>query len=252
MSTTSSVYNLGRVTQSPHLTKTLIHRFVTPRLSITTVFTTSYGAPQMCPQPQTCCPFVTRLHQVNTDFGSTSHMPPIDLCFQTSPKSPRASHPWLLVFHLGSSASVLPCLRTLPQTCSLQILLPKLPSLVVRPCALIGTPRVTNVKCHVLWVCHTPSRTITLKQLVAPLCGPGVPKQAHAPINHHVSWTVHPSLGVCPLPCALPCVDHHDSSWVCRMGSSNLFGAPMLPRADESTPWACSQVAPPCPNTEGN
>ena len=56
-----------------------------------------------------------------------------------------------------------------------------------------------------------------------------------------------PSLGTHPLPCALFLCR---SSWFLvdvSMRSSNLFGAHMLPREDESTPWACSQVAPPLP-----
>jgi hypothetical protein len=49
------------------------------------------------------------------------------------------------------------------------------------------------------------------------------------------------------LPCAIfLCL----SSWLLvdvSMRSFNLFDAPMLSRADESTPWACCHVAPPFP-----
>jgi hypothetical protein len=51
----------------------------------------------------------------------------------------------------------------------------------------------------------------TLKRLVSPLYGPGVPKRAHAPINHHVYLT-----DVRPLPCSLCCANHHDSSRLCQ------------------------------------
>ena len=56
-----------------------------------------------------------------------------------------------------------------------------------------------------------------------------------------------PSLVTCHLPCEIfLCL----SLWLLvdvSMRSFNLFDAPMLSRVDESTPWACSQVAPPFP-----
>jgi hypothetical protein len=92
MSTTGSVYNLAESNDSPHLTKTLIHRFITPRLSVATISTTSCGAPQTCPQPQTCCLFISTDF---TDFSFTSHMPPTDL-FPDFPKiNPKEARPTL-------------------------------------------------------------------------------------------------------------------------------------------------------------
>jgi len=80
-------------------------------------------------------------------------MPHLVFCFILPPKSPSASHPWLLVFHLCNFALVFPCLRILPQTCCLQIsyCCKNIPSLVVRPCALIGSPRVTNAN-YRIWL----------------------------------------------------------------------------------------------------
>jgi hypothetical protein len=46
--------------------------------------TTSYSEPQVFPQTQTCHLFISTDFK---DFGSIAHMPPIELCFQTSPKS---------------------------------------------------------------------------------------------------------------------------------------------------------------------
>jgi hypothetical protein len=143
-----------------------------------------------------------RLHQVNTDFGSASHMPPTDLCFHTSPKSPRVSHPWLLVFHLGSSASVLPCLRIFPSDFSLQI---SCQNLAFLGCAPLCSYR--DSKGH---QCETSCPLGVSCPFVNPHsndsscpCGLGAPKQACAPINRHVSWTDMPHPWVCPLPCAL-------------------------------------------------
>jgi hypothetical protein len=68
---------------SCHLTKKIIHRFITQTLFLAIVFPTSCTTPQTFPQPQNWCLFISIDF---TDFGCASHMPPIDLCFQTSPK----------------------------------------------------------------------------------------------------------------------------------------------------------------------
>jgi hypothetical protein len=174
---------------SPHLTKTLINRFITPRLYVLVVSTTSYGAPRTWPQPQTCCIFVSMgFHQDNTNFGSASHISQIDLHFHNSPKPPRASHPWVLVFHLGISALV-HCLRIFLDLFSKS--LPQMPlclPLVECPCSyknskghLCETSCLLGVSCP-FGKPHSNDSSCSLH-------GPSAPFQACVPINLHVSWT---------------------------------------------------------------
>jgi hypothetical protein len=82
-------------------------------------------------------------------------------------------------------------------------LLPWLCSLV-----FIWTPNVTFTNRCVLSMCHTPSWTITPKQIDVPLRGSGAPKWTHAPVNHHISWTIAPLPWVHPyLVCFLVSID---------------------------------------------
>jgi hypothetical protein len=140
----------------------------------------------MCPQPQTCCLFISAYF---TDFDSTSHMPPTDLCFQTSPKSTQEKLPTLStestsrqhksshVERLGSlrELTLFVCLRTAELSCS--PCLPssaKLPSLVVRPCSYMDSKgHLCETSC-LLGVSH-PFMNRHTQPTVAPLRGPSAP-----------------------------------------------------------------------------
>jgi hypothetical protein len=150
MSTTGSVYNLGRVTRltSPHQDS---YKFITP------IFTTSYSAPHTYTQPKLVVPSLSNF----TKLIQTLILP--HTCLNQTCVS-RLPQNILMCPTLGYLSSILQLWlsSTLPQnftsdlfSCSCS---PKSsPSLVVCPCALIGTPKVTNVKHHILWVCCTPS-----------------------------------------------------------------------------------------------
>jgi hypothetical protein len=63
------------------------------------------------------------------------------------------------------------------------VLVFKSPSLVVRPCSLIGISKVTIVNCRVLWGCCAPSQTHVFKRIVTPLCRPGHPNESSLPLR---------------------------------------------------------------------
>jgi hypothetical protein len=191
-------------------------RLTSPRHSYTdSSHQDSLSQPSLQP-PAVYTRLVTNRRLVVTDFTKlTQTSVPPHTCLQQTCVSILPQnilvHPTLV--YLSSIFATLPqfflaselCLKLPP----LVLLSKNFPSLVVHPCALIGTPRVIYVKHCILWVFCAPSRTITLKRLVASLREPSAPKQAHAPINRHLSWT-----SACPFPC----VDRHDSSWVCQWG----------------------------------
>jgi hypothetical protein len=88
---------------------------------------------------------------------------------------------------------------------------------------------------------HEPSHS---NDSSCPFMDLDAPKQALCAHQHRVSWTdmPHPWVHAPCLVCFLVSIDV--TLMGVSMGSSNLSGVPMLPRADGSTPWACSQVAP--------
>jgi len=131
-STTDSVYNMAESKDSSHLTKTLKNMFVPPRLSSATVSATTYNAPQTCPQPQTCCPFVPQTFTKLTQILVLPHT-----CLQ---------HTYVSILPqnilepptLGFFSSIL---VVMPQSCLALDLFPNLlliffPSLVVHHCSL--------------------------------------------------------------------------------------------------------------------
>jgi hypothetical protein len=101
---------------------------------------------------------------------------------------------------------------------------------------------------HVLWVCHAPSRIVTPKRTITPLHGPSAPKRSHPPINHRISWTRAPHPWVFPFPCALPCVDHCDSPWVCRWGRPTSPVHPCCQGKMVPLLGNAPKLSHPCPN----
>ena len=148
--------------ESPHLTKTLIHRFVTKTLFVETIFGTSCGAPQTCPQLQNFC---VSIFADFKDFIPGSHMPPTNLHFPKFAKSSQEILSQLCPLNPPQGNTIPPMWSDLSPwgrllssfSCKPQRsfslfqvfpgFLPWLSSL-----ALIWNPRVTFVKCYVSWV----------------------------------------------------------------------------------------------------
>jgi hypothetical protein len=201
MSTTAWFTTWAESHDSPHLTKTLIHRFITPRLSVATILQPPVVHLRRAHNRKTCCPFVsTDFHQANTDFGSTSHMPPTDLCFQTSPK-PLLKHPTL--GYLSSILETLPQF-SLPQTFLRLVLSKSLAKFFYAFLWLCTLCSYRDSKGH---LCETscllgvscPFMNPHSNDLLHPSMDPVCPSKPCVPINHHVSWTVCPILGCTPL-----------------------------------------------------
>jgi hypothetical protein len=152
-----------------------MNRSITTRLSVTTISATTYGAPQTCLQPQTCCLFIST--DSASSFPQTSQilvLPHTCLHRPAFPDLakifPREIHPTLSIEpsssrkHKSSQSGATWLLegapplhlpqnhRALLVSCSFQ----NFPSLVVHPCSLIGSPKVTIVNHHILWGCHAP------------------------------------------------------------------------------------------------
>jgi hypothetical protein len=158
MSTTGLVYNLGRVTRlaSPHQdTHTQIHH--TKTLCCNHLRNLLWCT-QMCTQPhRLVVPSYCRLHQVNTDFGSTSHMPPTDLHFRLPQNL--LVHPTL--GYLSSIFATLPQFFLASELClrlSLLFLLSKNFSFLgCVPLCSYRDSKGHQCETHVLWVCRAPS-----------------------------------------------------------------------------------------------
>jgi hypothetical protein len=106
----------------------------------------------MCPQPQTCCRFVSKkFDQANKDFVFASHLPPQNCIFilpQNLPKHPNLGY-------LSSILEILPqfIIVDFPQTSSSKYLAKNsLCLLWLCALSLIGGPRVTCAKHCVSWV----------------------------------------------------------------------------------------------------
>jgi hypothetical protein len=123
-------------------------------------------------------------------------MPHSDVRFRLPPKSPSASHRWLLVFHLRNSASILPCIKTLPQNCSLASLL--FPKSTFLGCALVLLYGLQMSPSRIVasFGCVVPPSQTQCTQTNSCTHQPSLLLDQHAP-----------SLGACPLPCSFPCVD---------------------------------------------
>jgi hypothetical protein len=182
---------------------------------------------------------LSQLHRWEESHDSAPYNKTVQTCGSVTPRLPLFVPPCL-------SLRCTPLVHPASDSMSLAFTFFVVP-LVVHPCALIWTPRVTCVKHHVFlgvshpFTNHHTQPTVTPSWTQCTQTSPFTHQPSHL-LDRHT-----PSLGTHPLPCALPCVDHHDSLVGVSMGSSNLSNAPMLPREDGSTPWACSQVAPSFP-----
>ena len=124
---------------SPHLTKTIIHRLVPPRLTFTTTFAIPMVRPISVPFRKLMSLLYHKLDQDNAKFGFPHSMPSIDLCLDF-PK---------LCLYVPLLATCLPCLHNyvfysaLPQSLDLH----SMPSCSLLPwlCdrVLIWTPNIT-------------------------------------------------------------------------------------------------------------
>jgi hypothetical protein len=188
-----------------------------------------------------------RLHQVNTNFGSTSHMPHRP-CFRLPQNL--LVHPTL--GYLSSIFATLPQFFLASELClrlSLLFFFQKLLSFLgcVPLCSYMDSKghqcessHPLGVSCpfvnhHTQMNCRAPSWTQCTQ---TNLC------------THQPSCLLDrrtPSLGCVPLALCVSLLPIDETLMGVSMGSSNLSNVPMLPREGGSTPWACAQVTPSFP-----
>jgi hypothetical protein len=180
---------------------------------------TTYGAPYTCPQPHTCCPFISiEFHQANIDFIYASHMPPQTWVFSHFPKTSQNIQPLATCLPILETLLLVRCLKLALQISCQNSLCPPL---VVRLLFYMDSQRQLSETSHLFGVI-VPLCKSTLNRTSHPFLDPVCASKPCVPFNHSSLGSMHPILGHVHTPFILRLFmsDHHDSSWMCRWGHS--------------------------------